>query len=172
MAEPLAPELVEATLTDGRLVRDDDGTALNTQGQGIGRQVNSAAEGAKFKVLVVENKVIEIVENESGEKHRQEQKEKQEDKEAFAKLLKARKVAAKILPKTTEHLLPNREGRRQHLIDQIDRDDFTVVVATNDTFTLRIPVRDDKDWLVTGYYKTTRDAVKLSIDHYGRGSAY
>src|SRR5690606_22368995 len=147
---------------------------LIAQGKDIGRQVNPAAEAARFKVLVEENsnRVIKIVENETGEKHRQEQEEKQEAKEAFAKLLKSREVEANILPKPREHRLSNGDGSRQHLIDQIDRGDFTVVEVTDDKFKLRIPVPGGKDWLVTGYYATTHNTVKLSINHYGPGSAY
>jgi len=171
MTEPFAPALVDATVKNGQL-KLADGTVLNTRGPGIGRQVNTAPEGAKFKVRVMGDKVTEIVSNETGETHRREQKEKQDVKEAFAELLKSRTVEAEILSATTEHTLPDRKGRRRHLIDQINGDDFTVVGVTENTFQLRIPVRGDKDWLVTGYYETTSDTVKLSINHFGKGTAW
>ncbi|MEV4514269.1 hypothetical protein AB0K00_35580 [Dactylosporangium sp. NPDC049525] len=171
MTDSLAPALVDATIQSGVLVAAD-GTVLDTTGQGIGRQVNTAPEGAKFKVRVAGKKVTEILSNESGETHRREEKQKQDGKEAFAELLTSRRVEAVILSSTTEHTLPTGKGRRQHLVDVIGDDNFKVVGVTSTDFQLRIPVSGDKDWLVTGSYATTSAKVTLSINHYGRGSAW
>jgi hypothetical protein len=173
MTESMAPALVDATIKDGVLVASD-GTVLITTAPGIGRQVNTAANGAKFKVRVAGTKVTEILSNETGETHRREAKEKQDVRATFAELLRSRTVDPVILSSTTEHTLPDGKSRRQHLIDMIDGDNFKVVgvTETKSEFQLRIPVSGDKDWLVTGYYETTSAKVTLSVKHYGRGSAW